>query len=264
STTNAQKDNLGFAVVTFTPTTPAVCGNNVKETGEQCDGSDLAGQTCVSLGFGGGTLSCSASCAFVTTACTAPPPTTTTFTAVAAEDGYIVESGENTNAGGSANGTDATTAGLRAGDERRDRQYRGVVSFDTAAIPDGAAVLSVTLRLRRGTVVGTSPFTTHGSLNVDVSNGGFNGNVALETADFQAAATATAVCTLSNAAANGDWSECTFNAAGLLALNKAGKTQVRVAFTLDDNNDKGEDSIGYYSANNATAANHPQLVVTYQ
>jgi len=138
------------------------------------------------------------------------------------------------------------------------------VSFDTAAIPDGATVLSVTLRLRRGTVVGTSPFTTHGSLSADVRNGGFNNNVALETADFQAAATATAVCTLSNAAANNDWSECTFNAAGLLAINKAGKTQVRVAFTLDDNNDRGDDYIGYYSANNATAANHPQLVVTYQ
>jgi hypothetical protein len=87
--------------------------------------------------------------------------------------------------------------------------------------------------------------------------------VALSTFDFQAAATATAVCTLSNAAANGDWSECTFNAAGIAAINKAGKTQVRVAFTLDDNDDNGDDYIGYYSGNNATAANHPQLVVTY-
>ena len=70
--------------------------------------------------------------------------------------------------------------------------------------------------------------------------------------------------TLSNAAANNDWSECNFNAAGIAAINKAGKTQVRVAFTLDDNDDNGEDYIGYYSGNNATAANHPQLVVTYQ
>lgn len=266
STTNAQKDNLGFAVVTFgPPPPPPVCGNNVKETGEICDGTDLAGQTCATQGFASGTLSCNATCsAFVTTACVGAPPTTTTFISVAAEDGYIEESSETSGVGGSANSTASNTSALRAGDERRDRQYRSILSFDTAAIPDGATVQTVTLRVRRASLTGTSPFTTHGNLSVDVQNGGFNGNVALETADFQAAATATAVCNLSNAAANNDWSECTWNAAGLLAINKTGKTQVRFAFTLDDNDDGGNDYLGYYSANNGTAANHPQLVVTYQ
>jgi len=47
-----------------------VCGNNIKETGEQCDGSDLGGATCSSRGFSGGTLSCGASCDFNTSACT--------------------------------------------------------------------------------------------------------------------------------------------------------------------------------------------------
>ena len=48
-----------------------VCGNNLRETPEVCDGSDLAGQTCVSQGFTGGTLSCNGTCtAFVTSACT--------------------------------------------------------------------------------------------------------------------------------------------------------------------------------------------------
>jgi hypothetical protein len=40
--------------------------------------------------------------------------------------------------------------------------------------------------------------------------------------------------------------------------------QIRIAFSTDYNNDSGDDYIGYYSSNNATAANHPQLVVTYQ
>ena len=263
STGNAQKDNLGFAIVDFAAG-GSVCGNGVKESGEACDGADLGGQTCIGLGFGGGTLSCAANCTYDTSACTGAPPTTTTFTSVAADDGYILESTETSNAGGTANSTDSTTSALRAGDAKRDKQYRSVASFDTAAIPDGATISQVTLRLRRGTLVGTNPFTTHGSLSADVRNGGFNGNVALETFDFQAAATATAVCNLSNAAADLDWSECTFNAAGIAAINKAGKTQVRVAFTLDDDNDNRDDYIGYYSGNNATAANHPQLVVTYQ
>jgi cysteine-rich repeat protein len=44
------------------------CGNNKAETGEQCDGSDLNHATCASLGYIGGTLSCS-SCAFNTSGC---------------------------------------------------------------------------------------------------------------------------------------------------------------------------------------------------
>ena len=51
-------------------TASAVCGNGVKESGEQCDGSDLAGASCTSQGYTGGTLSCSASCTFNTSACT--------------------------------------------------------------------------------------------------------------------------------------------------------------------------------------------------
>jgi hypothetical protein len=48
----------------------SVCGNNIKEEGEECDGTDLGGATCRSLGFTGGTLSCSASCNFNTSDCT--------------------------------------------------------------------------------------------------------------------------------------------------------------------------------------------------
>ncbi len=43
---------------------------------EQCDGDDLAGQTCVSLHFTGGTLSCRADCSLDTSACL--PDCTTT------------------------------------------------------------------------------------------------------------------------------------------------------------------------------------------
>lgn len=54
----------------------AVCGNNQREGSEACDGTDLAGQTCQSLGFTGGTLVCATGCTFVTTGCiadTTPP-----------------------------------------------------------------------------------------------------------------------------------------------------------------------------------------------
>ena len=47
----------------------AVCGNGVKESGEQCDGSDLNSATCVSRGYDRGTLSCKADCTFDTSSC---------------------------------------------------------------------------------------------------------------------------------------------------------------------------------------------------
>jgi hypothetical protein len=46
-----------------------VCGNGIVEAGEQCDGADLNGKTCVSRGFVGGTLLCSAACEFNTSNC---------------------------------------------------------------------------------------------------------------------------------------------------------------------------------------------------
>jgi hypothetical protein len=194
----------------------------------------------------------------------ATPPTVVIFTSVAAQDGWVLESSETSNAGGSIDATAGTTSALRLGDNNQDRQYKSVVAFDTSAIPDGATILSATLRLRRGTVSGTSPFTTHGTCWADVQAGGFSGSTALATGDFQAAATAVQAASLTSAANNGDWSTGSLGSAGLAAINKTGTTQLRVYFNLDDNDDGGNDYIGYYSGDNNTAANRPQLVVTYQ
>jgi flagellin-like protein len=47
------------------------CGNDIKEQGETCDGTDLNSQTCSSQGFTGGTLSCNSNClGFNTGQCT--------------------------------------------------------------------------------------------------------------------------------------------------------------------------------------------------
>jgi hypothetical protein len=192
-------------------------------------------------------------------------PTTVTFNSAAAQDGWVLESTETSSLGGSIDATATTTSALRVGDDNKDKQYKAVVSFDTSSIPDGATIVSATLRLRRGTVSGTNPFTTHGTCWADVQPGtGFSGSTALQTGDFQAAAAAVQAASLSNAAANGTWSEGSLNATGLAAINKTGTTQLRVYFDLDDNDDTGNDLIGYSSGDNGTSANRPQLVVTYQ
>lgn len=51
-------------------TNPPVCGNNVKEIGEVCDGTDLNGESCSSQGYDSGALSCLSDCSsFDTSAC---------------------------------------------------------------------------------------------------------------------------------------------------------------------------------------------------
>jgi hypothetical protein len=50
------------------------CGDLVIESGEDCDGSNLGGASCISENFTSGTLSCTASCVFNTSACVYTPP----------------------------------------------------------------------------------------------------------------------------------------------------------------------------------------------
>ena len=48
---------------------PACGDGSIDVPGEQCDGSDLGGASCVSLGFAGGALACDGSCVFDTGPC---------------------------------------------------------------------------------------------------------------------------------------------------------------------------------------------------
>jgi len=45
------------------------CGNNLAEAGEDCDGADLDGASCDSMGMGPGELSCNEDCSFETSLC---------------------------------------------------------------------------------------------------------------------------------------------------------------------------------------------------
>ena len=50
-------------------TSGATCGNNLKETGEDCDGTDLSGETCESKDYVKGELKCTSTCRFDTSLC---------------------------------------------------------------------------------------------------------------------------------------------------------------------------------------------------
>jgi hypothetical protein len=46
-----------------------ICGNNIREAGEDCDGTDLNNKSCQSFGYSQGNLSCRSSCDFNFTSC---------------------------------------------------------------------------------------------------------------------------------------------------------------------------------------------------
>jgi S-formylglutathione hydrolase FrmB len=194
---------------------------------------------------------------------TTPSTQQATFLSIGAEDGWVRESSAG-GGGGDAQASWSGGAGLIAGDDGGNRQYKAIVSFDTSSLPDDATIVSATLRLKRGTVAGTNPFTNHGACSVDVRTGGFAGSATLVPADFTARATASAVGSLGNAGANGSWSEATLNGAGRSAIHKSGRTQFRVGFTVGDDGDFGADYMGWYPGDNSISANRPQLVVVYQ
>ena len=149
----------------------------------------------------------------------------------------MLESSEDSDTGGSVSSTAAGTRALRIGDDSKDRQYKAFVSFDTSSIPDGATIVSAILQLRRGGARGQNPYATHGAARVDIAAGAFGGDPALESSDFGAPAIAVAVATLTDAPSNGDISEGELDATGLAAINKTGRTQFRIYFELDDNDD---------------------------
>jgi len=188
-----------------------------------------------------------------------PTPLSASFTSLAAEDGYISESSETSNVGGTANGTGTT---VRAGDDASDRQWLSILSFDTSALPDNATITSVEVRLQRSGVTGSSPFDTYGALWVDVVNGSYGGSSTLVKGDFEAASTATQVTSLSNPTVNGEWATGYFNSAGRAAVNKTGRTQLKVRFNLDDNDDLSNDYMGF-NAGEATTTSRPILIITY-
>jgi hypothetical protein len=190
--------------------------------------------------------------------------TTVTFYSVGAHDGYVDESSETSNIGGTNSATANTGTALRAGDTGAKKQRKSIVSFDTSSLPDACTITAATLKLKRGGGIGTP--TSLGSLCADIKNAaaGFGTSINLENTDFEAAATASAVATLSYPATTNAWSTGSLNSSGLSAVNKTGHTQFKVRFATDDDNDTADDYLGFYSGENASTTNKPVLEVTYQ
>jgi uncharacterized delta-60 repeat protein len=188
---------------------------------------------------------------------TGATPIVKTFTSIAAYDGWVLESSETSNVGGALNAL-ATT--FNVGDDPRDKQYRGILSFQTKSIPDNAFIASAQLNIKKQGVVGVDPFTTHGDLLAEINRGAFSASAALQKSDFSAPANSAIQDQF--ASLTSSWYAASLTNSNLTFINKIGVTQFRLRFTNDDNDDMGADYIKFFSGNSADA-NLPRLIITY-
>lgn len=179
-----------------------------------------------------------------------------TLKSAAAHDGWVLESTETSNTGGTMNS--AATL-LYLGDNAQKKQYRSILSFDTASLPDNAVLTKITLKLKQqGIAGGGNPVTIFQGFVVDIKNGVF-GAAPLALTDFKATASKT-VGPASPSLTSGWYNLNLIN--GKDFINKLGLTQIRLRFKLDDNNNAIANFLKIYSGN-AGAANRPQLVIEY-
>lgn len=151
-------------------------------------------------------------------------PSTVAFESIVAEDGYVKAYADGSSA---AIGTYATPAIGRGSD---DKFNRTILSFDTSAIPDDAAILEAFVVVTHSSSSGDPWASPAGNtLVVDVKSGTF-GAAATETSDWAATATAPAVATIDKFTSGSQFST-DFSAAGLAAIDKTGRTQLRLLFS---------------------------------
>jgi predicted DNA-binding ribbon-helix-helix protein len=178
----------------------------------------------------------------------------------AAQDGWILESGENSSIGGAMNSS-ATT--FRLGDDAARKQYRSILSFSTGNIPDTAIITKMTLKVRsQGIVGGGNPVTMFQGFMLDIRKGTF-GTAPLQATDWQATAQKT-IGPLTIAPVSGWY---TFNLTSIRGyINKlstaGGLTQIRLRFKLDSNNNTVANYLNLFSGETA-AASRPLLIIQY-
>jgi len=229
---------------------PAIdAGNN-----SGCPSTDQRGETRPKDGDADGTATCD-----IGTYEYEIPIITVKFRSTAAYDGWVRESSETSSTGGSK---DASATTLQVGDDSSDRQYRAILSFDTSTLPDDAVVTSAVLKVKRKSLIGTDPFTTHGKLKVDMRKGFFGTAKALQVTDFEATTSKSAVKAIPNTPVN-NWYKVSLPTTAFTYIHLKIVTQFRLRFQTGDDDDLSADAIKFYSGDHATESVRPLLIIKY-
>jgi poly(hydroxyalkanoate) depolymerase family esterase len=146
-----------------------------------------------------------------------------------ANDGYV-----KAGSGGNAPSTGTLEAyyGLAIGRGSDGKFNRSVLSFDTSAIPDGATLTSAALTVAYRNAYGDPWSDPAGNALLIDANAGCIGACTIEATDWSTTATANAVAQLPPSS-SGSQVSTAFSAVGLGAIDKGGRTQLRLRFAGD-------------------------------
>lgn len=156
-------------------------------------------------------------------------PVTVSFANEDANDGYVKA---NATGGSAAVGTLEASFGLAIGRGTDGLFNRTVLSFDTASIPDTATITAATLTVRYRSASGNPWGNPAGNTLVVDANTGCIGTCTIATTDWAAAMTAPAVATIAPFT-GGSQASTLFSAAGLAAIHRTGRTQLRLRFVAN-------------------------------
>ena len=187
-----------------------------------------------------------------------------TFHSNGINDGWVLESSEDSNQGGTKNVLDSI---FRLGDDSQDRQYRAILHFPTYYLPDNAVVTEVILMIKIQGGTGANLFTTHGGITIDIRSGVFGslgpfGIDALQVSDFQNPASMNSAGLIPGTP-NGNWYLTPLNSTANPLVNLRGITQIRLAFQIDDNDNSINDYLAFFSGNTEVFSDRPHLVIKY-
>jgi photosystem II stability/assembly factor-like uncharacterized protein len=183
------------------------------------------------------------------------PDTVKSVSSIGAEDGWILESAQTRDKGGSQNSISST---LRLGNDASGKEYRSILSFNTK-LPVNAVITKITFKIKKQSVTGgRDPFVLLGGMAVKIKKGTFN-MPSLELKDFQSLFTNE--YGLFNPTASAGWYTLDLSGAAPY-FNWSGKTQIRLQFLRPDDQNRKANFISFYSGNSGVT-NRPVLSIGY-
>lgn len=172
-------------------------------------------------------------------------------------DGTITECPQ---APGTGCETEAFAAVLVVGDDASDRQYRGILSFNTSLLPEDAVVTSIRIKIRLESDAGTNPFSGRRQLRVDACSS-FGSSVKLQPVDFQAGENCVEAG-MFTVRLEGSWFAADLEPLAFTYINTTGGTQFRLRYDMSRSNNGRPDYIKFHSGDSDTL-NRPILVLRY-
>ena len=169
------------------------------------------------------------------------------FENIAGVDGYIKANVDGT----SRSVVDYINLAIGAGWDAKIS--RTIVSFDTSSLPQAASITKAYLQVKCDFTIG-NPWDGR-QLQIDVKTGKFGSSTICQTGDWDDAATAAAVATIAPFSI-GSKDSSNFNEQGIEAINRSGRTQMRLYFDPDDD-------MGYNNYLFLTKGADVKLIVEY-